>query len=339
MPDIDEVEALDWTPAYQPGVVASDAALEASIEAAPDDLSRWLVYGDWLQTQGDLRGELVLRHQAPDFEEFLDEHLDELLGECADDLRGSGGTPTLRLKWQHGFIKDVFVGVDANWSSTRGLAGVSQALLERPCARFVASFICCQMPYAPLLAPLSARGRTLRRLGLGVEMEGEPFDLHGAGDLSGLWRHLPNLESLELIGDTLRLGHLELPALKRFTLAVSTIGDDLEQSLRTAVWPHLEHLDVMRLPLDAGLLARAPGLTSLASRGLGSAGMISSLNASLRLPQLRQLDLAEGELGSAGFDWLMANAPKLSHLERLDLTNSVSDHQRQALAALSFVVA
>src|SRR5262245_57286291 len=42
------------------GVSARNPELEALIEEDPNDLSRYLIYGDWLQQQGDPRGELVV---------------------------------------------------------------------------------------------------------------------------------------------------------------------------------------------------------------------------------------------------------------------------------------
>jgi uncharacterized protein (TIGR02996 family) len=40
------------------------AAIEAAIDDDPDDARAYAVYGDWLQEQGDPRGELIALQQA-----------------------------------------------------------------------------------------------------------------------------------------------------------------------------------------------------------------------------------------------------------------------------------
>jgi uncharacterized protein (TIGR02996 family) len=71
--------ALAEEPRFVPGHVAVNEALERELEAHPDDEQRWLVYADWLQSEGDLRGELVTRqHRGDGFTAFVDDHLEQL---------------------------------------------------------------------------------------------------------------------------------------------------------------------------------------------------------------------------------------------------------------------
>lgn len=98
-------------PTFTPGHVAVDPALEAQLEARPDDDALWLVYGDWLLSQGDVRGELVARHRAAAsregraaFDAFVADNLDELFRDCADSVRAGGQAPELTVTWRHGFV-------------------------------------------------------------------------------------------------------------------------------------------------------------------------------------------------------------------------------------------
>ena len=58
-----QAPALAEEPRFVPGHVAVNEALERELEAHPGDAKRWLVYADWLQAEGDLRG--GADHPAP----------------------------------------------------------------------------------------------------------------------------------------------------------------------------------------------------------------------------------------------------------------------------------
>jgi uncharacterized protein (TIGR02996 family) len=65
-------EALAGAAVFTPGVFASNPTLERELFARPDDDARWLVYADWLQGEGDLRGELITRHRKGEgFTDFV----------------------------------------------------------------------------------------------------------------------------------------------------------------------------------------------------------------------------------------------------------------------------
>src|SRR5258707_11757256 len=80
--------------------------LEQVILAAPDDPAGYLVYADWLQANGDPRGELIVRqHGDKDAQAWLDEHRDAFLGRFA-----SAAPPTFELEWRFGFIRKATIG-------------------------------------------------------------------------------------------------------------------------------------------------------------------------------------------------------------------------------------
>src|SRR5262249_46512850 len=85
---------------------------EERIARAPDSDDTFLVYGDWLQSQGDPRGELVAVHAAAlagkktsgAEKDLLDEHRDSLLGPLA---AWSGEERQLELNWHLGFARSI----------------------------------------------------------------------------------------------------------------------------------------------------------------------------------------------------------------------------------------
>jgi uncharacterized protein (TIGR02996 family) len=92
--------------------VTTRAELEAAIVAAPLDRGPRMVYGDWLQAQGDVRGEWVAMLAAIEAAphdtrlrlsalEFLATHRRELLGNIDDVMAGT------YLGWRGGFVDEI----------------------------------------------------------------------------------------------------------------------------------------------------------------------------------------------------------------------------------------
>src|SRR5688572_6495226 len=95
-------------------VAARNPQLEEAVAAAPDDPAGYIVYGDWLQREGDPRGELIALQAAQrtaDQRTFarlkVAEH--ELLSKWAEHFYGDACRfPAARkshLHWSLGFIE------------------------------------------------------------------------------------------------------------------------------------------------------------------------------------------------------------------------------------------
>jgi uncharacterized protein (TIGR02996 family) len=125
--------------------MARNPDLEARVVAAPDDPGVWRVYGDWLQGQGDPRGELIgLQLQEEDEVDRRDrtrlvsrrrrlmrQHFHELLGPLAEVRQFF--QPVLR----RGFLTQLslFVG---NSSRARGRSvELLASILDHECSRFL----------------------------------------------------------------------------------------------------------------------------------------------------------------------------------------------------------
>jgi uncharacterized protein (TIGR02996 family) len=292
--------------------VARNHELEAAIEASPDDPAAYVVYADWLQLQGDPRGELIMlqranRHEAA--ETWIDEHRGQFWGELwSIDQTG--------WRWRWGYFEAASV------ESAR-----AAMLLEHPSARFLRELAICD--YDPPGIVRVVRGRTvptLRKLVLG-----DPF-IHrretrrgrevSLGDLDALRDSLPNLDSLAIIGDA-SFARLGLQLRELIVQCAFATGSTLATLFATA-YPMLERLD---LEIRGGVEARHlqpvfeadsfPKLKHLAlAAGKLGDSLCEPLAASPLAAQLVSLDLSRGPLGDAGAAALAKGTfPKLSRLD------------------------
>ena len=122
--------------------------LEAAILQAPDSDHGYLVYADWLQGQGDPRGELIaLQHaqrQAQGAEAtrlkrksatLYKEHQETLLGTRLTSMLGAR---SLTLAWHLGFIRGARVAAsDDDADPDFDIVEVLTMLLRHPSARFL----------------------------------------------------------------------------------------------------------------------------------------------------------------------------------------------------------
>ena len=147
-----------------------EPALEAAIAAAPESLDGYLVYADWLQQRGELRGELIVVQRAlaaaPNDAALrareaalFAEHGELLLGPLA---RASDA----RMDWRCGFVR----AIDLGSSLSEADPALLVELLAHPSMQFVHRFAAVVGADADIV-PLAERApRTLRWL----ELSGDP---------------------------------------------------------------------------------------------------------------------------------------------------------------------
>src|SRR4051812_30944270 len=120
-------------------------ALEAAILREPDTAAPYLVYADWLQSQGSWLGELIAVQAQAEKEstrevlsrasELLLAHRDELFGPLANE--DTGDYPiTFVPEWRYGFITSAtFKGLGSPDESS--IYRMYEALMKLPSARFL----------------------------------------------------------------------------------------------------------------------------------------------------------------------------------------------------------
>ncbi|MFO0736149.1 MAG: TIGR02996 domain-containing protein [Labilithrix sp.] len=329
-------------------LATANEELEAVILEDPLDPSGWLVYGDWLQAEGDPRGELVAVQaklaRDPGNPELMEaqrelfrthgdgllEGLHRWLVPTAD--RG----PLFRLSWEFGFLWTANVAPSGHHLPEL-IAGL-RALLTHPSARFLHALTIATPPadgWPSVLEVLhQLEGvRPLRILFLGdsAMSAGHPRPAFGPiGDLSGLWSRFPRLEIVALRGGMMDLGGLELPRLRELTIETSALQREALLALGARTWPALERLELWfgdrRCTCTLNELvpileaARFPALGHLGIRNCPFVDRVCHALAHAPLAaQLRVLDLSLGTLTDLGAAALMDAKESFTNLAVLDV--------------------
>ncbi len=298
---------------------ALEEGLLAAIAAEPDAIEPRLVYADWLQAEGDPRGELIIvqheRRARPDDEELAARERD-LVERAAAALAFPGLRPQVLGRWELGFLDELAMGSRDLDAVRRGAPG----WLDRPALRMVRTLDLSlrntrgfrQLAGGPL-------GRSVRRLRIGTPSL--PFIPSTSAAIARL---LPGLRGLALRCDA-------LPPLDPF-----------------GALP-LDDFELEGVALDAAALARLAQLPA----GLGSLelrvqvvrpGALDGLRPVLTgelLPALRRLALPAGFAAADVLEELAASG-RAKTLEAVTLDTSMLDdaavrrlaRHRDALATL-----
>jgi uncharacterized protein (TIGR02996 family) len=352
------------------GEPASNPELEAAIIASPDNEDAYLVYGDWLQRQGDPRGELIaLQHAAmrasgeeakkleKQVKAFLKSHRDALLGDLADVV----DEEELTLHWHLGFIRSARVG-QKDYDSDTDIAGTVKDLLAHPSARFLRELTIGmahfddENHYGDVIEAMTEAltelggSKTLQTLFIGDFEYPDDTEISWSHvtNVSPLYKLLPELRSLHLRGGSVGLGNVDLPELREFTVETGGLPLAAVQSIAAAKWPKLERLEVWfgsdNYGAEGGVEDIQPildgkGLPNLKSLGLCNSEftdeLVKLLPRAKILPQLERLDLSRGTLSDEGARVLAENAAAFAHLKHIDLTeNTLTDEGERLVAKL-----
>jgi uncharacterized protein (TIGR02996 family) len=280
--------------------------LEAVIAADPDNPAHYAVLGDWLQSRGDPRGQLIALELADDkaARKFLGKHLDEFLGPLAPYEKAS---PEPLFTWRFGFIQQAYL----HGERQKPLDGVLELVLAAPVGRFLVNLTLGHADQA-VVAVLSQRApASLRALRL--------WRIENL-DLGAVWERVPSLRRLSLSGRALALGGLELPALERLELTDEHMLHATTRTIARQAWPALREL---RLDFGHAELTGDASIDDvfalLARRDLGALVNLALVHTRYANELVREL----------------AASPIAAQLTHLDLThNRMTDRHALALAPL-----
>jgi uncharacterized protein (TIGR02996 family) len=342
--------------------------LLAAVLAAPDDPAPFLVYGDWLQGEGDPRGELIALMAAGKkaaAEKHIEKHAPSLLGPLQPYTRGLDWPPGDKragttFTWKHGFIERARLAFDYFADEGRGviaLEGVLEALMTHPSGRVLRELVIginrqdpdCK--YQKIVDVVAKRGApALRLLHVGDYEYPDHIEISWTeiGSLAKVWKAVPRLETLVLQGGSIGLGTFEHPTLKRVEIRTGGLPKAAAKSIAAAKLPACEHLDVWygddNYGGDAKWKDLAPlltnrGLPSLRHLGIRNAQFtndaVRALPGSPILRQLKTLDLSLGTLTDDGAQAMAAQKAAFAHLELLDVNdNLLTDAGVKALKGL-----
>lgn len=295
--------------------------LEAAIDAAPDDASRYAVLGDWLSSHGDPRGELIALELDTTKPTRARREREAQL-QWLDGIRINAPH---RAQWRWGFVHTLAFELNRQdaWEEHRG--DWPEALLGRelahPSCRFLRELIVEADPIEDGLRWLGEHPPPVLRA---LHVVSNELELAAVPKLARLERltiscqlmvparlELPSLEELSLPVDALSSRALELVmagvarTLRRVTL---TSLEPLEPEHLTPVFalPSLEHLalraDAMTRPAVEAL-AESPLAQRLVTLDVSRSGLTADaakrlLKLAPRFPRLSSLVLGEGVEGA-----------------------------------------
>ena len=345
---------------------AHNPELADAILQSPDADGPYLVYGDWLQSQGDARGELVMVHQQlaarPD-DAKLRKTEKKLLGKLAPSrlaqMARKKRSPKKALsgysdlQWRLGFLDSARVARNTE-RPPYTIRELVASLLAHPSAQVLRSLTIGALAvkgdydYSQVVEEIRlAAPVSLRELFLADFDVEEHADMSAVtlGDVSGLYPVLPRLESLHLRAGTMDVGDMQLPSLRALTMTTPLFEERTLYAVADASWPQLARLQLTSggtCPPLAGLsaLLAADGVTRLRELAIthtSSTGDIwrGALADAALLPRLQVLDLSHGDLGDDDARALLAQRDRLQHLQVLDLqANQLSEDMAAALASL-----
>ncbi len=306
------------------GRVARDPELERAIEADLDDDAGFLVYADWLSSQGDVRGELIRAQleleQHPE-DKPLTATRDTLLSKFAKELLGPLAKHSIirdpnaylpGFRWRRGFICAARL-----WRFSREptMEGLLSMLLEHPAGRFLERLVLGRpfwgdrASYQATLSVLEARApRTLRSIELAEGEDAFP------GDIAGFLR-LPHLRRLVVHNQPLSIEDLDESHVEELALDVGQMpSDDVLSALARIRWPKLRRLTVPVgvVPVLGAIFSNAPTLRRLGVSYLSETAA-AVLGKAAFLDRLDELTLEE----CTSPERLARAAPSLSVIPRV----------------------
>jgi uncharacterized protein (TIGR02996 family) len=317
--------------------------LEAAILAHPDDAQAYLVYGDWLQSAGNVRGELVaLMHAGKDeaAQKLLAQHKGELLTATVDgEELALDDKEIAELTWHLGFIRKARLAARYDGPN---LDEVYRAFMQLGSARFCRALVLGpanlgdENHYGEVLEAMDELGlpQLLDDLFIGdFTYEDSELSWSHLGDMAPLWPKLSRLMRLKLRMGSMTLGKVVLPELRHFTVETGGLAKDNLTSIIEAEWPKLEHLEIYlgqdNYGGDCTVADLAPILDGRIPRGVKYLGLCNSeladelagvIGDAKVLAQLTTLDLSKSTLSDEGGRVILSHAKRFAHLARLDLT-------------------
>lgn len=338
----------------QPDTTSHRPASNPKLEARVVDADGSQVFADWLQSQGDLRGELAALHVRGDHDRamrFFEMNLAAFLGALEPELDHR----VRDLVWRNGFLAGATLKTDSQREVA--LDELTRRFLGLPIARFVTELRFGlagsdeDNDWEPTLNEVTSWVHAKRVTTLRFDaFDSDESDLAyvGFGDFSAAWKKLPSLEILHIrSGEGGALGALELPTLRTFIRESGALHVSELEAIIAARWPMLERLDVWfgRAAYGSeGTVEHAMRIVQSAPASLRHLGIINSeflpafvaaFAASPLLKRLTVLDLAKGTLIDEDVDLFLAHRAAYAHLQRIDvsenLLNTRGDELRAAL--------
>ncbi len=325
-----------------------NAELEAAITADPTDTNAYSVYADWLEEQGDPRGQLIalqLANKAKPAAALIEKEAAHFLGDLAAHQKTRDGNNKDAFTWKYGFIHGANLSYNANMEAGVDvkLVDVLAQLLAHPSGRFLVELTVTfngdmDDNLQDIINLIAKRGLpTLRKLHLGdfVHPDENEMSWFHVGNLTKLWKAVPNLRHLIVQGGDYELGPLDLPNLEHAEFRTGGLIRVNAKEIGKAKWPKLKHLDVWfgqkeyggtTTVAEAKQIFDRSDLKALKHLGLMNAEFMTDLVRLLPtaklLPQLEELSLAMGTMTDSDAAELAPHKDAFAHLKLFDVSEN-----------------
>jgi len=328
---------------------ARNPELEKAIEADPEDVNAYSVLGDWLQGQGDPRGELIalqIAHKDKQARALIQKQADYFLGPLADHQETHDGEHRPAFAWKYGFIHGLHLSHNhyADEGFEGSLAEILDLVLRHPSGRFLTEIAFGfnndpnESDLQDLIDMLTKRApATIRKLHFGdykyagggaIGMGGDDTEIswYSIGNLGKLWKAVPRLQTLITQGGSsesamaggLQLGKIELPHLAHAEFRTGGLEKANARAIATAAIPSIEHLDIWYGDDSYGGDATVKDVEVLLGRA--------------DLPKLRHLGLMNSQFADE-LPGALVRSKLLPQLRELDLSmGCMTDEGARAIA-------
>lgn len=359
---------LAGKPPKKAAVAAVNPQLEAQIKKDPSD-DALAVYGDWLQEQGDIRGELAALQARPD-DKKLAKAAAKLLWEqrayfygplavWVQEDKESRSDRAVLATWRAGWMDSLSLGAAESYNRTSPAARYAKDLIALvplvASAKFLRELIITRPLYGDQyefgaavteVIALLPKLPTLRRLTLG-EFDSGDSELSWSymHSLAKLWKPAAGLEYVKIRAGSMTLGTIALPNAREFRVETGGLDRASCKAIATASWPKLETLSVWFGKDDYGCncsikdvqpILDAKGLGRLKHLGLKNsqfgADIAAAIPKSKIVRQLETLDLSMSHITTETIEKLLAHKDAFAKLKHLDLSRCLLDDKGQKLA-------
>jgi uncharacterized protein (TIGR02996 family) len=327
-----------------------DAALEAAMLDARDDVAPALVYADWLQAAGNPWGELIsvqhAREQRPK---------DKTLQARERALASALPRPDPELAtitWRRGLIDTLHLFNERDWmdesydvfTQLRPLLALPMSVGLRELRTGVIRWDSNSTDVPAVLAEVAGHpcAPRLERLFLGDIPDDVDMDHHVIGDVRALSKQFPNLKWLKLHSGgatwsgsgNFEFGPLKLPKLETLIIETCAMSRGRLKQVLGSTLPALKTLELWFGSADYSADATLkdlrplldgvfPGVTSLGLRNEEFSDALAAALVKAKLaPRLERLDLSLGVLGGQGVQALVAGADAFKALTWLDVSRT-----------------
>jgi uncharacterized protein (TIGR02996 family) len=263
---------------------ARNPALEKAILTSPLDRDAYAVFADWLQEQGDPRGELIslqLGNKEGAAQKLIQKHSDYFLGELApfQNTRDSSSDGTtnnnshshLRTSeqekawqktagkaflWRNGYISRLRVSEDTYAREASGdeddettTAEIVEKVFAHPSGRYVTELNLMSNGdpnETDLQDVLDVVGKKAPKTlrKLVIGDNVDQISWHHTGDLGKIWKGVPNLKILEIETGEFDVGKMDAPNLERAIFVTGGLSKACGKHIANASMPKVKHLEI-----------------------------------------------------------------------------------------------